>query len=201
MDTSPQSLKSLLSALGLSQKRPTPKRFEFSGTDPLGENLCKGAQESEGGASGVEEGESVEENTPGSVIKLSQVCEVLVQQVHKLRSLGEKLSAINRVVAATQTLVARHVTMLVIASLSTMGSQSFIANLKVLGLEDVKSLVRLLRLVHAGRIDGTPGKSFSLKTPSSLLPLKGLQCLSSAITTVVTESTSAGSIPTDAGLL
>jgi len=197
MDTSPQSLKSLLSALGLSQKRPTPRRFEFSGTDPLGEHVCKGEHGSVEGESGGGEGEDVggDDDTSGGagIIKMSHVCDELIQQVQKLRSLGENIIAINRITAATQTLVARHVTMLVISSLSTQGKHNFISGLRALDLVDVKSLVRLLRLVHAGRIDGTPGKVFGVKTPSSLLPIKGLDCLGSAITTVVTESHSAGS--------
>ena len=198
MDTSPQSLKTLLSALGLSQKRPTPRRFEFSNTDPLGEHLYKREHESgaEGeGQSGEGEGDGGgEEDIPEGVgvVKMGHTCGELVQQAQKLRSLGENFTAINRITAATQTLVARHVTMLVISTLSTQGKRDFISGLKALDLVDVKSLVRLLRLVHAGRIDGTPGKAFSVKTPSSLLPIKGLDCLGSAITAVVTESHSAG---------
>ena len=198
MDTSPQSLKTLLSALGLSQKRPTPRRFEFSNTDPLGECLYR--RERESGAEG--EGQSGEGEGDGGgeedvlegvgVIKMGHTCSELVQQAQKLRSLAENFTAINRITAATQTLVARHVTMLVISTLSTQSKEDFISGLKALDLVEVKSLVRLLRLVHAGRIDGTPGKAFSVKTPSSLLPIKGLDCLGSAITAVVTESHSAG---------
>ena len=135
----------------------------------------------------------MEEDVAGGVVKIGSTCEDIVQQVQKLRSLEENVCAINRILSATQTLVARQVTMLVIASLSTYGTQSFIANLRALNLVNVKSLVRLLRLVHAGRIDSTPGKTFSLKTQSSLLPIKGLDCLGSAITTVVTDSLNAGS--------
>ena len=195
MDTSPQSLKTLLSALGLSQRRPTPRRFEFSNTDPLGEHLYRRERESGVEREGEEEGDGgAEEDIPEGVgvVKMSHTCDELVQQAQKLRSLSENFTAINRITAATQTLVARHVTMLVITTLSTQTKQNFISGLKALDLVDVKSLVRLLRLVHAGRIDGTPGKVFSVKTPSSLLPIKGLECLGSAITAVVTESHSAG---------
>ena len=83
--------------------------------------------------------------------------------------------------------------MLVIASLSsTHHSVNFVDHLTSLDLADIHSLVHLLRLVHAGRIDGTPGALFGVKTPSSL-PIKGLDCLSSAVTTVVTHSHTAGS--------
>lgn len=141
---------------------------------------------------GEAQGDGEDDDSPEDVLRLSQTCEQMVQQVQKLRSLKEHLAAVSRITSATQTLVARHITMLVIASLSTQSARSFISGLRTLELVDVKSLVRLLRLVHAGRIDGTPGKSFRLKTPSSLLPIKGLECLSSAVTTVVSESAIAG---------
>ncbi len=197
LDTSPQSLKSLLSALGLSKKRPAPKRFEFSpGSDPLGKNRCKLSHTREEGGEGGEaegEGESKAEEGESSAIRLSPVCEDIVQQAQKLHSLTESMSAICRVSEAAQTVVARQITMFVVATLSIRGRENFITTLRKLGLVDVQSLIRLLRLVHAGRIDGTPGKSFSVATQSTLMPIKGLECLSSAISTVVTDSVSAGS--------
>ena len=42
-------------------------------------------------------------------------------------------------------------------------------------------------------LDRTPGRLFGVSTPSSLLPIKGLDCLSSALTTVVTNSLESGS--------
>lgn len=191
LDTSPQSLKSLLSALGLSQKQPTPRRFQFPSNDPLGEKLCTVTSEGEGVESGGGEGGG--EDQEASVIGMSSVCEDMVQQARKLRSLGENVSAMLRITEAAQAVIARQVTMLVIATLSTHGSVSFVDSLRTLGLVDVQSLVRLLRLVHAGRIDGSPGNSFSVTTHSSLLPIKALDCLSSAISTVVTDSDTAGS--------
>ena len=124
--------------------------------------------------------------------ELHQVCTKVVEQISKLQSLDEHLLAIDRVAAATQTLVARRVTMLVIASLSTLGTTNLISSLQALDLVNIQSLVRLLRLVDAGRIDGTPGDSFSVTTPSSLLPIKGLDCISTAITTAVTQSIDSG---------
>ena len=197
LDSSPQSLKSLLSALGLSQKRPTPKKYEFSTSDPMGENLCKMTRDSgDPGEDGVksEGGETTDKDIPSDLVKLSTSCNELLQQAQNLKSLDERLSAINRIASATQTLVARHITMLAVASLSVQTRPAFMTSLKDLDLVNVQSLVRLLRLVHAGRIDNTPGSVYSLRTPSSLLPIKGLQCLSSAIATVVTENgTTAGS--------
>ena len=144
-------------------------------------------------AVGREEGAAKQD--PGEeadLITLSFACEQLVEQVGKLRSLDETLEGLERVGTAAQTLVARHVTMLAIAMLSIQSPASFLSGLCALGLDDTKTLVRFLRLVHAGRIDGTAGKDFSIRSPSSVLPINGLDCLGAALTTVVSASESAG---------
>lgn len=193
MDSSPQSLVSLISALGLSQKRPTPKRFEFTSGDPLGSQLCKSLPESDE-STGEHKSDTTPVTTETELYQMSTTCNQVAEQTQKLKSLNEHLEALDRIASATQMLVARRITMLVIASLSTQSTQAFVSGLQTLGLVDIKLLVRLLRLVHAGRIDGTPGATFTLSLPSSLLPLQGLKCLSSAISTVITENgTSAGS--------
>ena len=193
LDCSPQSLKSLLSALGLSQKRPTPKRFEFTSPDPLGSSLCKSLGDLDE-TEGDHKADTAPLTTEIDFYKMSSTCSHIVEQAQKLRFLTEHLDALDRIASATQTLVARRVTMLAIASLSTQSTQAFIPGLQALDLIDIKLLVRLLRLVHAGRIDGTPGSSFTLSLPSSLLPLHGLKCLGSAISTVIIENgSSAGS--------
>ena len=184
LDGSPQSLKSLLSALGLSKKHPTPKQFTFPSADPLGTQLTKTTSETDSNTSDKHEGISNDNNT----IRLSKACESVVEQVNKLQDLGEHLQALERVTAATQTLIARRIIMLLIACLSTQGPASLVSNLQSISLDSIQSLVRLLRLVDAGRIDGSPGESFTITTTSSLLPIKGIDCLSSAITTEVTQS-------------
>ena len=160
----------------------------------MGEGMCRRDREYgelfERIGEGGDEDEEVADET---VLKIGTVCEELVSQAIKLQNMDETVSSVLRITGAMQTLVARRITMLVIASLSTDETLSFIEHLHSLHLVDILSLVRLLRLVHAGRIDGTPGKLFGVRTPSSLLPIKGLDCLSAAITTVVTDSLSAGS--------
>ena len=193
LDCSPQSLKSLLSALGLSQKRPTPRRFEFTSTDPLGSSLCKTLPDLDETV-GDQKDDAAPLTSDNSLYRMSSACNHIVDQALKLRSPNEHLDALSRVASATQTLVARRVTMLAIASLSTRSTQEFISGLRALDLIDIRLLVRLLRLVHAGRIDGTPGSNFTVSLPSSLLPLQGLKCLGSAISTVIIENgSSAGS--------
>ena len=194
LDCSPQSLKSLLSALGLSQKHPTPKRFEFTSPDPLGSSLCKSTTDIE-----HDDEDHKTDATPLTTVesdfyKMSSTCAEVVGQVQKLRNFREHLEALNRIASAMQTLVARRITMLAITSLSTKNTQVFVSGLQTLDLVDIKFLVRLLRLAHAGRIDGTPGSSFTISLPSSLIPVHGLKCLGDAISTVITENgTSAGS--------
>ena len=196
LDASQEALQSLLAALGLSHSNPSPRLHKFSEPDPMGEVWCRRDREygelfgtrSDGTAAGGEE-ELVDEHA----LKIGTQCEELVSQAIKLQDMEENLSALHRLTGAVQTLVSRRITMLVIASLSTNTSLDFVSHLHSLGLVDVMSLVRLLRLVHAGRIDGTPGRLFGVSTPSSLLPIKGLDCLSSALTTVVTNSLESGS--------
>ncbi len=191
MDSSPQSIKSLLSALGLSKMHPTPKLFNFHASDPMGTRLCKATTEDDSTDADVTD-KTTDNVEDSNTLSLSKTCENVSEQISKLKSLDEHLVALRRVSAAVQTLVARRIIMLVIASLSTQGTTTLITNLQSVNLDGIQSLVRLLRLVDAGRIDGSSGDSFSVVTPSSLLPLRGLDFLSSAITTAVSQSHSSG---------
>ena len=197
LEASQEALQSLLSALGLSQTNPSPRIHKFTEPDPMGEAWSRRGQEygelfgatPDGTLVGGGDEELVDEH----ILKISPQCEEVVSQAIKLQDMDETISALQRLTSAVQTLVARRITMLVIASLSTDTSLDFAEHLRSVGLVNVLSLVRLLRLVHAGRIDGTPGRIFGVRTPSSLLPIKGLDCLSSALTTVVSDSLEAGS--------
>lgn len=192
VDDSASFYNALLSALGISQPRPTPQKYELDDSDPMGGESVKMTEEDglkqdnvSGGGSSVEH------------IKMSSVCEDLMSQVEKLKSVEENILALSRVTVGAQVLVARQVTLMLIASLSTEQSTeqstNLAAALQSLGLLDVKPLVRLLRLVDAGRIDSTPGKSFFISVPSHIYPISAVQCLSDALASVVTsDGTSAG---------
>lgn len=197
LEGSQEALQSLLSALGLSQTNPSPRLHKFTESDPMGEAWCRRGREYGELFGTTPDGTLVggggEELVDEHILKIGPQCEELVSQAIKLQDMDETISALQRLTSAVQTLVARRITMLVIASLSTDTSLDFTEHLHSLGLVNVLSLVRLLRLVHAGRIDGTPGSLFGVRTPSSLLPIKGLDCLSSALTTVVSDSLEAGS--------
>ncbi len=188
LDALDTSAKSLLSALGLSQKRPSPQTFQFSNPDPMGETLFQVNRENESESTKLVAGDCDREP-----IKISTSCYDLLDQVKLLKSTEENIAALNRIAAGTQALVARKVILGAIASYSTRSPSDLISSLKSLNMLDIKSLVYLLRLIHASRIDGTPDKSYSISTPSNPLGVNALECVSNTINTVIVEdSTSAG---------
>ena len=168
------SLTSLLSALGLTSQHPVPKLLRFINTNPLG---CANTSEIP---------KHIEDDECSSSFSM------LLNQVKKLRSTGECIVAINRVLTAVQTLTARYIVLFIIATVSTFPSVKCIPLLEMLDLGDVEILVRLLRLVYAGRINGIPGSLFFLNVPDSS-PLKGLDCVGEVLRMVVTWKSSAGS--------
>jgi hypothetical protein len=180
VDDSISFLDTLLSALGISQPRPTSQMFEITKSDPMGGESVK--VDEKGYSKNKQGGASVEN------FKMSSTCEELMCQVQKLKSTDEHLLALNRVTVGAQVLVARRVMLMLIASLSTERCGSLAATLKMLGLLEVKPLVRLLRLVDSGRIDGTPGNLFMVTVPFHLYPTPALQCLSDALSSVVATS-------------
>lgn len=191
VDDSADFLKPLLSALGMSQPRPTPQKFEFSEDDPMGGEFLKVTDED-----GTKQDQGSKQVLGGGSVqrfRMSSVCEDLMGQVPKLDSMEETLYALHRVTLGAQVLVARHVTLMLIASLSTEQSGRLSAVLKSLGLLDVKFLVQLLRLVDAGRVDSAPGESYVVTIPSTISPVPAVQCLSDALASVITsENATAG---------
>ena len=175
-----QSLKSLLSALGFSQHNP-PRLYLFPSNDPLGTQVV------------VSQGEKDEENkaqgdtmaTEGCLKGLSEACQSLVEQATRLRTVDECRAASDRLISATQTLVARRVVLHIVGTLSLHSPKEFFRGLVSIGLADIKKLVRLLRLVQAGRVDGTLGKNLAIKTGSSNTTPSIPDSLSLGISTVV----------------
>lgn len=172
--------KMLLSALGLFQDKQTPQKHEFTGRDPMAEQLYKvdtrPDENGKGKASASIEGRS---NT--GRYKISPACKKIVDQVFNLKSTDEILASLDRITTGTQTLVSRLVLLTVIAGLSC-------PNLRSLDLLSVQSFCRLLRLVHAGRVNGMPGDT--LQVPTSSIhqhSVKALDCLGDAITAMITD--------------
>ena len=166
-----------LSALDQLQKHPIPECLKFPSLDPLGEGHAQWT--SVGGCAG----DSKEDGSNGGQASLP-LCSGLVAQAQALCYPDECLVALHRVTSAQQTLLARRVIMLVLCALSTYPHDEFLANLGMLKVDNPSFLIGLLRLVHAGRIDSTPGGQFSIKLRSSLLPVVGVDCLCAAIKTI-----------------
>lgn len=186
VDDSVHFLDTLVSALGISQRRPPLQRFTFRSDDSLGEEALKVSQED-----GLKHDETAKQVFGrGSVqqFKISDECDDLAYQVQQLKTLEENVSALNRITSAAQILVARHVYLMLIAALSTQQqSGKLLATLRSLELTNVKSLVQILRLVDADRVNGTPGKCFLVSLPSGGHPLPALDCLNGAIGSAVTD--------------
>lgn len=136
--------------------------------------------------------ESRKEDGSDSGQATSPLCSRTVAQAQDLCSPDECLVALHRVTTALQSLVARHVSMLVLCAISTYPLKEFLASLGMLKLDNPSFLIGLLRLVHAGRIVGASGGQFSIKLRSSLLPVLGIDCLCAAIKAISSlESTTA----------
>lgn len=177
--------KTLLLALGLFQVKHTPQTLDFTVHDPMAEGLCKVAVKTVGRA--IEKGSCVECHSAG-LYKISPACEELVDQVFNLNSTEEVLEALNRIATATQTLTSRLILLTVIAGLCHEEPKSVLFNLKSLELLKVESFCRLLRLVHAGRVSGTPGESLHVPSSSFLhSSVKALDCLSDAIAAMIVD--------------
>ena len=184
MNDSPRLLKPLLSALGISQGQPTPQKFEFSNQDPMGEGPYKLNREDGPNESSAK----VTVDPSVGQFRISPACHKLMNQVQKLKSMEENLAALSRVAAGAQTLVARHIIIMLLSNLSTQPPRSLISALKNLELLDIRSLVQLLRLVDAGRISGMMGEEISSSLPqASLYPVPPLQSISDVIAAIITD--------------
>ena len=180
-DSSPSLLKPLLSALGLSEGLPTAQTIEFSATDAMGEAPYKLNKEDSATNTGNGPAKTTTNPSTGH-FKISSTCNKLMSQAQRLSSVEEIITALNRVTGSAQTLVARHVVIMLLSNLSTQPSSKIISTLKSLDLLNIHSLVQLLRLVDAGRICNIPGEV----SPSSC-PVPALQSLSDVISAVVTN--------------
>lgn len=189
VDDSPYFLKPLLSALGVSRRKPTLQNYQLADEDPMGESLFKQDKDDPlKEEEGVEGGGVADRGAPSSDChKISRSCDEVMSQVQRLRTVEERACALWRLTTGVQVLVARHVALMLVAHMSVQTSKTAVATLRNLELLDIQSLVRLLRLVGARRISNVSGGSFAVSLPSSLHPLQALQCLSSAISSVVTD--------------
>lgn len=167
---------SLLSAL---QKGSIPDHLKFPLTDPLGESLCQTRRGPGDSCVG-----NRKEDTPDGFLITHPLCSGMVAQAQDLCSPEECVIALQRVSSALCTVVSRRVAVFVLCAAATYPPEEFLANLGMLKLDSSSFLIGLLRLVHASRIDGTPGTQFGVKLRTSLLPVLAADCLCAAIKAV-----------------
>lgn len=164
--TSPDSVNSLLLALGLSTSNPTPPTFKFNESNPMGMQISEVEEEKE-------ISKSVTDDQGTIWYQVSSQCNELVSQVNRLRNLQECVLASNRLLTAIQTQTLRHVVLKIMSVLSKSDPSGYQNVMEDIGLNDVQHLIRLLRLVQAKRISqGTFG-------------LEG--CIESAIINIVSQ--------------
>ena len=139
-------MSSLLSALGLSDNNPVPPPYHFDKRNPMGTPSSSSSSSS----SSVSNDEHVESATSeGAWLMMSSKCNEAVGQVIKLVRLDECVSASDRVLTASVTLMSRRIILKLLSSLTQDGYQSLMEDIQ---LNNVQHLIRLLRLVQANRV-------------------------------------------------
>ena len=133
-----------------------------------------------------------------------RLCEGVVDQITRLKSLSECITASERVLGAMQNLISRKVIFRLLASFTLSSSSSssssistslepFIKCLENIRLLDIKKLIKLLRLVQAGRVDRTPGKDLCVLVPGYSTSVNVMECLGKAVSIVADSGGEAGS--------
>ena len=144
------SVNSLLSTLGLTQQKQSLPLYQFISKDPLGAKTVLREVEEKG----KEEEEEKESDTRSGLVGLSNECQSLVEQATRLKTHEECHCASDRLISATQTLMARQVILRVVQSLTLHSCEQLFQGLLSIGLADIKKLIRLLRLLQGGRVAG-----------------------------------------------
>ena len=181
LDSSKESQAALLSALGLSASRPTPPTFNSTQSNPI---------------SSVDT-HVLENDVPSAVSSDNiKLCESVVGEVTKLKSIKECCTASNRVLGAMECLIARKVLFKLVASFSTVLKDDqrlqLMQFLETINLNDIKKLINLLRLVQAGRIDRIPGKDLSVTIPGYSSPVSVMECLGTAVSLLASSEKQGG---------
>lgn len=125
-----------------------------------------------------------------------QACEVVVEEIPKLQSVSECISASNRVLGAFECLVARKILFKLIASLNFVLKDSqrskLLLFMETVGLNDIKKLINLLRLVQAGRVDRLSGKRLFVTVPGYSTPICIADCLGNAVSVMASNEKEGG---------
>ncbi|KAL1007751.1 hypothetical protein UPYG_G00091160 [Umbra pygmaea] len=144
--TGEEEFELLAAPLGLSERRVVPEAVQFPDSDPLGASVAMVT------ATNSMEETLLQIGCHGSVERASSGRVTLGEQAAVLQNAHDRVTALRRVTAAAQVLLARTMVMRALSLLSVSGSScSLAAGLESLGLTDIRTLVRLMCLAAAGR--------------------------------------------------
>ncbi|XP_028981614.2 probable E3 ubiquitin-protein ligase HERC1 isoform X4 [Esox lucius] len=194
--TGEEEFELLVGPLGLSERRLVPEAVQFPDSDPLGASVAMVT------ATNSMEETLLQIGCQGSVEKSSSGRVTLGEQAASLQNPHDRITALRRVTAAAQVLLARTMVMRALSLLSVSGSScSLAAGLESLGLTDIRTLVRLMCLSAAGRagLSSSPvAGSGSLERPrgstKASKPMSCLAYLSTAVGCLASNSPSAAKL-------
>ena len=134
------SHKDEITSLGLTQYKPVPGPVEFAVNDPLGRRTINQNSAYVAGSGPVDQGSSERIQKP------------LGEQASVITSAHDRALALRRTTVAAQIHLSRELVLEMLSVLCKSLSKDIITRaLEIMGLEDVKLLVNLMRLVASGR--------------------------------------------------
>ena len=127
---------------------------------------------------------------------VSNGCSIVLIEIAKLRSYGECALAGNRVLGAMECLIARKILFCLLGSLNFVPKDTQRSKLlnvmESFGLNDIKKMINLLRLVQAGRVDRLPGKQLFVTIPGYTSPVCIADCLGNAVSLMASNEKEGG---------
>uniref|UniRef100_A0A8C7YQF4 E3 ubiquitin-protein ligase HERC1 n=1 Tax=Oryzias sinensis TaxID=183150 RepID=A0A8C7YQF4_9TELE len=171
----------LLRPLGLTEKKLIPDPIVYTEPDPLGALACCSAS-------------PAVTSTKGIMVVCNSLAEQktllsLGQQAVSLRDSHDRVKALRRVTSTAQILLAYSMVMKVLSQAASSASVSSQSNgLELLGLADIRILVRLMTLAAGGRVHTCLNNQSGVKgLPSERNTSTCLSFLTSAIGSVVSH--------------
>ncbi|XP_078812489.1 putative E3 ubiquitin-protein ligase HERC1 isoform X5 [Oryzias latipes] len=166
----------LLRPLGLTEKKLIPDPIVYTEPDPLGALACCSAS-------------PAATSTKGNSLPEQKTLLSLGQQAVSLRDSHDRVKALRRVTSTAQILLAYSMVMKVLSQAASSVSVSSQSNgLELLGLADIRILVRLMTLAAGGRVHTCLNNQSGVKgLPSERNTSTCLNFLTSAIGSVVSH--------------
>ncbi|XP_041374032.1 probable E3 ubiquitin-protein ligase HERC1 isoform X2 [Gigantopelta aegis] len=167
VNISVENYQNLLPQLGLTDKKTIPDTVRFQDSDPLGAKLM---------ASNA--GYTVKESTSSHsrTSRFDVRPKTLGEQVLNIKTSSDRLIALRRTTAATQVSLARTIIMRVLSLITeSRTSYSLCVALELIGLSDIKHIMRLMALCAAGKLScsGNTGQQVSQECMKNLTTAAG----------------------------